>query len=186
MNALYYVDANVFITAWYRSYGGYPIHIFPSLWEQMAEHRTKIFLLDFIYNEIEPGPLADKEKYSLRTWLSDHSFCFDTDILTNDFEFTDRGSDFLIIKSMGDKLNKLSLEMERKYEINEPSKGAGKNDIRLIVYAKEMKQTVVTLEATQNQNPEKKTNYKIPLICQEERVPCINFIEMIAELGIRV
>jgi len=40
--------------------------------------------------------------------------------------------------------------------------------------------------AEQRQPPAKKSNYKIPLICTEENVDCINFISMLENLEIRI
>ena len=55
----------------------------------------------------------------------------------------------------------------------------------MIAYAKRKNKIVVTLEGRQDKNPSReKYNYKIPLVCSEERVPCINFVEMIDDLGI--
>ena len=65
-------------------------------------------------------------------------------------------------------------------------KGANEADISLIAFALLKDQTVVTLEAQQNQKPNKRSNYKIPLICQEENVECIDFVELLARLKIVV
>ena len=61
-----------------------------------------------------------------------------------------------------------------------------KNYIALIAYAKYESKTVVTLEAKQLQKPEKKCNYKIPLVCDEQQVECISFITMLERLGIEI
>ena len=76
--------------------------------------------------------------------------------------------------------------MEQEYETSNESKGAGQVDITLIAYAMVMRKTVVTLEALQPQKPGKKYNYKIPLICQEQGVDCIDFITMLDLLDIRI
>ena len=60
------------------------------------------------------------------------------------------------------------------------------NDIALIAYAKNESKTVVTLEAQQPQKPGKKCNYKIPLVCDEQKVDCISFITMLERLGIEI
>jgi len=56
----------------------------------------------------------------------------------------------------------------------------------LIAYAKITNSTVVTLEKKQPNKPVPKCNYKIPLICEEQEVKCINFINMLEELKIRL
>ena len=90
------------------------------------------------------------------------------------------------VTEINDDINRLSLALEGKYEITPESKGAGQNDITLIAYAKIMKKTVVTFEGDQCQKPKKKSNYKIPLICREENVACINFIKMLELLNVRI
>ena len=82
------------------------------------------------------------------------------------------------------KTKKLSLDLEAKYQITDQSKGVDQNDLTLIAYAKKKNKIVVTLEGEQSQKPREKKNYKIPLVCSEEGVSCVNFIEMINDFGI--
>lgn len=166
----YCVDANVFITAWHVNY---PLNVFPSLWEELARKRDKIILIKPIFDEIEPVPSSDakldiakkRNKYPVRMWLEENSF---TETPIND------------------DINKTSLELERKYEIDDISKGAGSKDILLISYAKKKDKIIVTLEGNQAQKPTEKYNYKIPLICSEENIECINFVQMLERLGIKI
>lgn len=164
------VDANIFLTAWYVNY---PISIFPSLWEQIAEQNDEIILLKPIFDEIEPMTSNDKKislqekenKFPVRMWL-----------INNDFSETE----------IDNAVNSESLNLEMEYQISSISKGAGQKDVTLIAYSKLMNKTVVTLESFQVQKPGKKSNYKIPLICKEQNVECINFIQMISRLGIKI
>ncbi len=166
----YCVDANIFITAWHINY---PINIFPSLWEEIANKKDEIILIKPIFDEIEPVSSSDnrleiakkRTKYPVRMWL-----------IENGFTET----------SIDDDINKTSLELEKEYEISDPSTGVGSKDILLISYAKEKNKTVVTLEGNQTQKPKEKYNYKIPLVCQEQDVGCIDFVQMIDRLGIRI
>ena len=64
----------------------------------------------------------------------------------------------------------LALKLKGKYEVNRKSKGASPADIKLIAFAALENHTVVTLEAYQKDVPNKKSNYKIPLICKKEEV----------------
>ena len=73
-----------------------------------------------------------------------------------------------------------------KYETDEYSKGADEKDVTLIAFALLGNHTVVTLEEKQKQPPAKKSNYKIPLICQIENVECISFIELLGRCNISV
>ena len=169
-NADYCVDASAIIAAWVTRY---PEDVFPSLWLQLAEHRTDMALIKPIYDQIDPMSQADKgkpelekrKKYPLRMWMVDNEFeSIDTD----------------------EEVEELSLFLEEEYQVREGSKGADGKDIKLIAYAKINNKIVVTEEGKQKENPVKKHNYKIPLICNEKEVECINFIEMIRRLGIRI
>lgn len=120
----YCVDANIFITAWNVSY---PINILPSLWKEIANKKNEIILIKPIFDEIEPISSSDnrldiakkRTKYPVRMWL-----------IENGFTET----------SIDDDINKTSLKLEKEYEINDISKGAGNNDILLISYGKREKQ----------------------------------------------
>ena len=166
----YCVDANIFMTEWHVNY---PVNIFLPLWEEIANKKDEIILIKPIFDEIEPISSSDnridiakkRTKYPVRMWL-----------IENGFTET----------SIDDNINKTSLKLEKEYEINDISKGAGSKDILLISYAKEKNKTVVTLEGNQIQKPKEKYNYKIPLVCQEQGVECINFVQMIDRLGIRL
>ena len=170
MNDQYCLDANIFITAWNSNY---PMNVFPSLWEQLAQCRNNLVLIKPVFDEIDPISSADKklptdkkrEKYPLRVWMTENYF--DAEPIT-------------------DEINAVSLDLEKEYETNNNPKGANQNDITLIAHAKVKKKTVVTFEEEQDQKPGKKKNYKIPLICNEQGVECINFVEMLQRLNIRI
>jgi hypothetical protein len=87
-----------------------------------------------------------------------------------------------VSKKINSEIERVSLTLERNYEIRENSKGANKNDILLIASAKHCHYTVVTLESKQPNLPSKKSNYKIPAICREEAVSCIDFITLLRQL----
>ncbi len=167
---MYCVDANIFIASWNSHY---PIRIMPSLWEKIANHRDSIILIKPIFDEIDPVSPTDKKlpqtekdnKYPLRMWLEG-----------NNFDGT----------AIDDETKRTSLELGKIYQTDEISKGASQNDVTLIAYAKIKNEAVVTFEAKQKQVPDRKSNYKIPLICEENDVECINFIEMLGNLGIKI
>ena len=161
MSADYCIDANVFITAWNESH---PVDVFPSLWLQLVNHRTDMILIKPIFDEIDP--ILQTDKYTLRMWMIDNQF---VPIPVNKF-VEDR-----------------SLEWEEEYQIKEDSKrGVSENDLKLIAYAKRYSKTVVTGEGKQPEKPKKKYNYKIPLVCDEQEVQCINFVKMLRRLSIKV
>ena len=166
----YCLDANIFIDAWNQSY---PMKSFPSLWKEIDNHQKDIVLIKPIYDEIDPMSSADKElslqdkkeKFPLRMWLDGKGFQ---------------------ATAIDNKVQENSLILEKKYQVKEESKGANRNDITLIAYAKIMGKTVVTFERIQTQIPGKKYNYKIPLICKEENVNCIDFVGLLEKLNIRI
>lgn len=62
------------------------------------------------------------------------------------------------------------------------TKGVGETDLLIIAMAKETKTILVSEESRQNNLPAiKKSNYKIPAVCnmQEVQVECINFLELL-------
>lgn len=130
MNDRFCVDANIFIASW-NVY--YPKKIFPSLWDELAEHKAKIILIKQIYDEIDPISDNDKrksqnekrKKYPLRMWLIENR---------------------LTETSIDSRVEKLSLELEEKYETDKDSRGANQQDIKLIAYAKMGNNPVVTFE----------------------------------------
>lgn len=170
MSGQYCVDANIFITSWNCSY---PMNVFQSLWCEIAQHRKDIIIIKPIFDEIDPILSSDRklpkkkkrEKYPLGVWMID-----------NHLEST----------SISDEVQDVSLGLEKEYETNSNPKGANQNDIILIAYAKIKGKTVVTFEEEQPQKPGKKCNYKIPLICFEQGVACVNFVTMLKKLNISI
>lgn len=165
----YCLDADVFITAWNVTY---PKSIFPTLYQEMqGKLPSQIILIKPVFDEIEPvsgrkDPQKLKEQHPIRTWLK------------NDLSINETPID--------DSVEQKALELMNKYETDEHSKGASETDITLVSYAWLHSHTVVTLEAEQNQKPAKKSKYKIPLICREEAVECINFVELLKRCKITV
>lgn len=161
MNADYCIDANVLIAAWNVSH---PIDVFPSLWSQLANHRIDMILIKPIFDQIDPK--KDKADKSLRKWMIDSQF---VPIPINKF------------------VEGRSLELEKEYQIRKDSKsGVDENDLKLIAYAMLNEKTVVTEEGKQLEKPMKKCKSKIPLVCKEQGVECINFVEMLKCLGIKI
>ena len=168
----YCLDASALITAWVETH---PIEIFPTLWSQLGTRdKSHLILIEDIFKEIEPYPNESKklsvderkEKYPLRYWLENNGFHSSI---------------------VEDEVNQIALMLESKYRIeNEVGRGASKNDILLIAYAQYHEYTVVTSEAIQKQKPEKKSKYKIPLICSEEDIESINFVELLRQLEIKI
>ena len=165
----YCIDANVFITAWNVTY---PPDVMPSLYRQLENNSSNnIIFIKPIFDEIEPvfgrTKREDLEKYhSVRLWLQEKLQIQATPI--------------------NDDVEQLALDLMNKYETDTHPKGANSEDIKLIAFAFLNQHTVVTLEAEQKEPPKKKSKYKIPLICQHEQVACIDFVELLRQLGITI
>lgn len=164
MNNKYCLDANIIITAWDVTY---PIRTFPTLWKCLAKYCDQLILIKPIYDEIDPSyKKGDQDSQSsAKQWLIDNRLNS--------------------IKIDGE-IEKISLEMEKKYKIKNNSKGVSQNDIKLIAYAKKHKGTIVTMEADQATTPQEKHNWKIPAVCKDEDVSYIKFIELLDRLKISI
>ena len=173
-------------TAWHRDY---PINVFPTLYHKLKSNLlSQIIIIKPIFDEIDPISGGDKKldvldkpepnedekkqqsdlskKYPLRIWLKKEMKIKETKI---DGEAEER-----------------ALELAREYQTDDQSKGASPQDMKLIAFASLGNHTVVTLESEQNPPPAKKSNYKIPLICQEKGVKCIKFIDMLEACNIQI
>ena len=154
----YCFDTNIFIESWNRIY---PKEVFPTLWEKLIEKQQEIIIIKPIYDELFPT----KSKDELVLWLTGNNFS-PTAIDNNDEEF--------------------ALNLRKKYKLVEASKGADTTDSKLISFAKNKDHTVVTYERVQPNKPGKLKNYKIPLICEENKVKCIPFIDFLKEVEIEI
>jgi len=165
----YCIDANVFITVWHVTY---PRKIFPTLYRAMGNKLPgNIILIKPIFDQIEPvSGRKDAQKlqqeHPVRLWLKEDMGINETPI--------------------DDKVRQKALELMAQYETDEYSKGADEKDVILIAFALLGNHAVVTLEEKQKQLPAKKSNYKIPLICQIENVECISFVELLGRCNISV
>lgn len=170
MSVLFCLDANVFITAWYRSY---PPRIFGPIWKGLANETERIGFIRPVYDEIDTIQAQHRhlprtviaDLYPLRNWIDENPFR---------------------VTELDGHVEKLSIKLEMEYEVGEDTKGAGENDIRLIAYSMISGETVVSLEVDQKQAPTKRSKYKIPIICREQGVRCIGFVELLDELGIHM
>lgn len=163
----YCLDANVLITAWRDDY---PPDIFPNLWKLLIENKHEIIFPEIIYNEIDPNYNQDRKKlpieklrieYPLRVWIEENQFRH---------------------MKAGAEVEAIALELERTYQTKEHGTGANKNDIHLIAFAKQYQLKVVTLEGEQPQRPNKISKCKIPLICKEQDINCINFVQLLRSI----
>ena len=166
----YCVDASALIDSWNETY--MPA-VFPGLWEQLARHKESLTIIRPIWDEMGDVPPKktnpsekQREQNDLQCWLIDNGVAD-------------------VVVPMSSEWDRASLELEGKYEIAPNTKGASKNDIRLIAHARAVGGCVVTAESKQPYDPERKLyNYKIPAICIQEKVECVKFVQMVKSLGI--
>ncbi|MDA3821982.1 MAG: DUF4411 family protein [Bacteroidales bacterium] len=163
----FYVDTNSFITAWHILY---PPSVLSSLWDQLAEKKPQLAIIKPIFDEIEK-PISSEhftthpERYQVRGWLIENEF---------------------VVQEVSDEVEALSLDLEMKYEVTDVSAGANQNDITLIASSKVNGGIVVTYEKDQTQRPKNKDKYRIPIICKDEGVECLTFIQMLQRLNIQI
>lgn len=164
----YCIDANVFLTAWHTTY---PPRMFPTLYRKMEPVvRDRDVIIKPIFDEIEnfsiPKAKNPETEKPVRTWLPDKV-----------------GIEAAAVNA---QVEQLSLELQREYKIGPATKGASKQDITLIAYARLNEHTVVSLESEQPNKPQKPSKYKIPLICKEQNVECITFVDFLDGCGVQV
>lgn len=149
-------DASAIIYIW-DNYPNDNIH-FISLWDWFAE---QVESKEFTISEVAFIEVSNKVS-ECGKWLKEHNIEV-YKLSPNILHHTQ------LIKSL--------LEIEEE----EYTKGVSENDLLIIAVAKEFNQTLVTEESCQNNLPSKKSNYKIPAVCDltEVDVVCINFIDLI-------
>jgi len=175
---MYYLDANSLIEPWKADYN--PV-VFPTLWRKLRAHSGSLILIDVIEAEIEP--ISHKDRGELTRAELDKKYPLRRRFIEP--VFTNTGA---VVNTQTPEINREALLLEQKYQTapKGKSRGASKADIRLIAYARrQLDSCVVTLESRQEEYPGRELkNFKIPLICERERVSCINFVEMLGRLGI--
>ena len=157
----YCIDANILLTGWRKNgSNSYCPDVFPTLWDRLLGHKKQIILIKPMYDEI----CGQSDQDDIAKWTSQN---FSPLPVT-------------------DKVKSEYLKLTNTYETKESGSGANSNDMLLITYAKLTDNTVVTFENKQPNEPGEKSRYRIPLICKKEKVNCIDFIDMLRNLGIKV
>ena len=160
----YLLDANILIRA-YRSV--YPMDIMPSFWESLlAKAKDGTFaLLDLIEDEL----LVKEDQLS--EWLTRNRD--DIEIL---YSFEPK-----VIDAYGEIIN----DVINDSQYNPSAKTAFADSVNswLITYAYANGYTIVTEE---KYNPQIKRKVQIPNVCKKFGVRCINTIEFLREVGIKI
>ena len=136
----------------------YPMTIFPTLYEKLRKIVQEIIIIKPIFDQIS-------EEKQLCSYLKEID---------------------LQITPIKNKHQEEALSLETKYQTIPDSKGADPTDIKLISFAKIEKHFIVTSESKQTNQPGEIKNYKIPRICDIEKVGCINFIEFLGRHHIEI
>lgn len=149
---MYVFDASSIIYAW----DNYPIHNFPSLWNWIE---NEIANSNFFIPEIALKEVSNKSE-DLGYWL--------------------KFRNILILKPNSNILM-TSLNIKNSLGITNDAYagGVGENDIIIVATAKDADMILVSNEKIQITPPTNLKNCKIPLVCKNHNVTCINFLDLI-------
>ena len=147
----YCLDASSLICLWHERY---PMETFPSLYLQLRGISERMVILESIGKEI-------KEEKEMVEWLKEVRL--------------------LPFSKMTQKDEEEALNLINKYESGTNKKDISQADVKLIAFAKRNAFIVVSEEAKQFEPPKNLGHYKIPLICQKEKVRCINLLKFLQE-----
>lgn len=156
----YLLDANTYIQAKNQYYG---MDICPAYWSWLDEQFKQglVCSVDMISRELKDG------NDDLAIWVCDHSSHF----IENDDESTQQAFTDIV-----------QFVMDGNYNAGNRDNFLAKADPWIIAKAKTIGATVVTHECFVVQNTKK---VKVPNICQEFDVTCINTFQLLRELKAR-
>ena len=165
----YSFDANVFLDMWRLKYPLYPHDVFPSLWDRIAAliQEGAIFVCQEAFDEVTAHDQTDDAAEKLRQWQKDFpAFVHPT---TSDQEVV-----------------RLSADIVRNFpNLIRQKKGKGEEvaDPFIIAHAKALRAVVVTNERPEGRHS---SNFnKIPDVCREFKVECINLIDFMRREGMQ-
>lgn len=159
MEDMYLIDANIFITA-HRQY--YSFDIAPSFWKQIVEKASnKIVIIEKVKNELLKG--GD----SLTEWFN--SVCSNFTVLDN--------PDQNVIEAYSEIISSVNENNQYKQTVKDTFAQAA--DSWLCAYGLANNHTIVTLETFE---PDSKKRIKIPNICKEHGIRCINLSQFMREV----
>ncbi len=160
-NNRYLLDANVFIQAKDQYYG---FDLCPGFWSSLVHHHRKndIFSIDKIKAELTGNPLAN--------WVRN-------DVPPTFFKKT---NNVAVVKALADMNSWVNANPQFTPEAR--AEFAASADGWLVAYAKIGGQVVVTHEVLE---PRARKKVKIPNVCIEFGVDCVNTFEMLIALGVR-
>jgi predicted nucleic acid-binding protein len=159
LEEIYCLDTNVLIQAWQKYYSE---KLCPDYWKVLNElgEKDKIFIPEEVYREIE------KVDDGLLAWLKNSKITIrekDTDITNN--------------------ISKIFNTDPKHKLLVDAKKGRSLADPWVIAHSMKYKATLVTKEE-KDRSPSSKT-VKIPDVCENMKVRCINDFQFIDEVGIR-
>ncbi len=150
-------DTSAIIYGW----DNYPPKMFPTVWEWLAESIGKgnIIMLEVALEE------TSHLSPDCTNWL-------------NNSGITKSKVDNEIIQSANSIKESLQIKND-----NFNSRGVGANDILIIAHAKVNGLGLISQESKQLTPPVTKANYKIPLVCEDHSVDCLNFLTFLKQTG---
>jgi hypothetical protein len=160
MTNLYYLDANVLITAWH---GYYSPAIAPTYWEWLAEmaNKERIFCTEIVKEEIQ------NKDDDLAQWIKSNPCIIR------------RLSDNSHAEEIQEKVRQIMVECPTLVNFK---KQKSEGDPFVIAHAWVAGATVVTKE---NRLSPKNRNMNIPDVCEHFSIPWLDDFGMLRELGVR-
>ncbi|MBF2754462.1 MAG: DUF4411 family protein [Gammaproteobacteria bacterium AqS3] len=165
----YCLDANTLTNPFYETYPR-NLEIFQNMWDLLAANQKSLVLIKPIYDEVLQfceREAKDSDSNSLVNWLEEHNFSYIP--ITSEDE-------------------RLALNIRQEYKPG--PKGISVTDSKLIAYVENQRPDLldsfclVTEESPQTDKSKlKKKNYKIPAVCEERGIRCINLIDLLRELS---
>ncbi len=153
----YCLDTNVFIQAWI---GYYAIDLCPDYWEKLDEFASNGVILSPEEVEREISHIDD----DLYAWLKHRKYFF-------------RSIDEKVQKCLQDIFSK-----EKHHRLVDSSKFRSAADPWVIAHAMAEKAVVVTKESYETN---KTKRIKIPNVCEDMGIECINDFELLRRLGLK-
>ena len=164
MDKVYLLDSNIYIKAKNILY---PFDLFPSFWDKILDFAKQgiIVITQEVYEEILEG------EDELSNWLAENKSCFKNK----------KSSEEIVISCYSDIIQ--SVYDNAVYKVTAKNEFATVADSWIIAHAKAYGYTLVTEEKRVDLSSKKRV--KIPNVCAEHGVKCIDLIDFLRETKVK-